>query len=77
MSVQREVRVRRVYDDPEPGDGTRVLVDRLWPRGVTKERAHRHEWCKQVAPSPTLRTWYAHDPERCGARSSPAASGRS
>ena len=64
MSDQREVRVRRVYDDPEPGDGTRVLVDRLWPRGVTKERAHLDEWCKQIAPSPMLRTWYAHDPER-------------
>lgn len=64
MSEEREVRVRRVYDDPTPGDGTRVLVDRLWPRGVSKAKAHLDEWCKQIAPSPTLRTWYAHDPER-------------
>jgi uncharacterized protein YeaO (DUF488 family) len=56
--------VRRVYDDPLPGDGARVLVDRIWPRGMTKERADLDEWCKQVAPSTALRTWYGHDPER-------------
>lgn len=64
MNKKHTVRVRRVYDDPEPEDGTRVLVDRLWPRGVTKERAHLDEWCQQISPSTTLRTWYAHDPER-------------
>jgi uncharacterized protein YeaO (DUF488 family) len=60
----RKVRVRRVYEDPEPGDGTRVLVDRIWPRGLTKARAALNEWCKDVAPSGELRTWYGHDPDR-------------
>ena len=55
------VQVRRVYEDPSPEDGARVLVDRLWPRGVSKQRAALDEWCKQVAPSPELRTWFGHD----------------
>jgi uncharacterized protein YeaO (DUF488 family) len=59
-----EVRVRRVYDAPEPSDGKRVLVDRVWPRGMRKEDAHLDEWCKDVAPSSELRTWYAHDPDK-------------
>jgi uncharacterized protein YeaO (DUF488 family) len=59
-----EVRVRRVYDEPAPDDGARVLVDRVWPRGLTKARARLDEWCKQVAPSTELRKWYGHDPER-------------
>jgi uncharacterized protein YeaO (DUF488 family) len=63
-SKQSGVQVRRVYDEPATGDGTRVLVDRLWPRGLPKERARLHHWCRQIAPSTTLRTWYAHDPER-------------
>lgn len=54
--MARDVRVRRVYDDPSPHDRTRVLVDRLWPRGVSKERATLDEWCKDVAPSSKLRT---------------------
>jgi uncharacterized protein YeaO (DUF488 family) len=58
------VRVRRIYDEPTRQDGTRVLVDRIWPRGMTKDRARLDEWCKQVAPSTELRTWYAHDPQR-------------
>lgn len=58
------VRVRRIYDEPTRDDGTRVLVDRIWPRGMTKDRARLAEWCKQVAPSTELRTWYAHDPRR-------------
>jgi uncharacterized protein YeaO (DUF488 family) len=58
------VQVRRVYDAPEPEDGQRVLVDRLWPRGVSKERAHLDEWCREVAPSTELRKWYGHDPAR-------------
>jgi len=58
------VRVRRIYDPVEPDDGARVLVDRLWPRGVSKERADLHEWCKDVAPSTALRQWYGHDPEK-------------
>lgn len=64
MGNKRKVQVRRVYDDPVRGDGTRVLVDRIWPRGMTKEKADLDEWCKQVAPSTALRKWYGHDPER-------------
>lgn len=59
-----QVRVRRVYEPPERGDGTRVLVDRIWPRGLTKAKAALDEWCKDVAPSPELRKWYGHDPDR-------------
>lgn len=58
------VRVRRVYDDPSPADGARVLVDRVWPRGLTRERAQIDERCAEVAPSTELRRWYSHDPER-------------
>ena len=58
------VRVRRVYDEPEADDGTRVLVDRIGPRGMTKARAALGEWCKDVAPSTELRKWYGHDPDR-------------
>jgi uncharacterized protein YeaO (DUF488 family) len=58
------VQVRRVYDPPERDDGQRVLVDRLWPRGISKERADLSEWCKEVAPSAELRQWYGHDPDR-------------
>ena len=64
MSGHRRVQVRRIYDDPLRTDGTRVLVDRIWPRGMTRERAGLDEWCKQVAPSTALRRWYGHDPER-------------
>ncbi|MFF9405134.1 DUF488 domain-containing protein [Streptomyces anandii] len=52
------VRVRRVYDPPEPGDGVRVLVDRLWPRGLSKEDAQVDEWPKALTPSTELRRWY-------------------
>ncbi|MFE3450312.1 DUF488 domain-containing protein [Nonomuraea sp. NPDC059194] len=64
MAPKRTVHVRRVYEDPTQTDGARVLVDRVWPRGMTKERAHLDEWCKQVAPSTELRKWYGHAPER-------------
>jgi uncharacterized protein YeaO (DUF488 family) len=63
-STQRHVQIRRIYDDPTPEDGTRVLVDRIWPRGLSKQRAHLDEWCKQIAPSTELRKWYGHDPAR-------------
>lgn len=59
-----KVQVRRVYDAPSREDGNRVLVDRIWPRGLTKEKAQLDEWCKTVAPSTDLRKWYHHDPER-------------
>lgn len=58
------VQVRRVYDVAARGDGNRVLVDRIWPRGMTKEKAGVDEWCKTVAPSTELRRWYHHDQER-------------
>jgi uncharacterized protein YeaO (DUF488 family) len=64
MSRQAQVQVRRVYDAPESDDGARVLVDRIWPRGLTKTRAALHEWCKTVAPSTKLCKWYSHDPAR-------------
>ncbi|HEX5087838.1 MAG TPA: DUF488 family protein [Nocardioides sp.] len=60
----REVQVRRIYDDPSDDDGIRVLVDRRWPRGVSKARAELDEWCVDVAPSDALRRWYGHAPER-------------
>ena len=58
------VRVVRVYDPVEDHRGTRVLVDRLWPRGLSRARANLDEWCKEVAPSPELRRWYGHVPDR-------------
>ena len=58
-----QITVARVYDPPT-GVGIRVLVDRIWPRGLRKEDAHLDEWCKDVAPSTELRRWYGHDPER-------------
>ncbi len=58
------VRIGRIYDAPSPHDGIRVLVDRLWPRGMTRARADIDQWCRQVAPSTPLRRWYRHDPER-------------
>lgn len=58
------VKVKRIYDDPEPADGHRVLVDRLWPRGVRKDEAAVDTWLRDVAPSTELRRWYGHDPAR-------------
>lgn len=64
MAGAHAVKVGRVYDEPARGDGARVLVDRVWPRGLSKDQAHLDEWCKSVAPSTALRKWYQHDPER-------------
>lgn len=58
------IKIKRVYETPSPEDGTRILVDRLWPRGLTKEKAHVDLWLKEVAPSTELRKWFAHDPAR-------------
>jgi uncharacterized protein YeaO (DUF488 family) len=58
-----DIVVARVYDDPSPS-GSKVLVDRLWPRGLRKNGAPFDEWCKDVAPSTDLRKWYGHDPAR-------------
>jgi uncharacterized protein YeaO (DUF488 family) len=55
------IRLKRAYEDPSPLDGHRVLVERLWPRGVTKGRVSLHLWLKEVAPSPELRRWFGHD----------------
>ena len=64
MSARGRVRTGRVYDLPAAGDGVRVLVDRLWPRGLKKADAAIDHWCKEVAPSTELRRWYGHDPDR-------------
>jgi uncharacterized protein YeaO (DUF488 family) len=56
--------IKRVYEPAEPSDGIRVLVDRLWPRGVKKSSAHLDRWMKDVAPSPKLRLWFGHKPDR-------------
>lgn len=62
--ARSSVRLKRAYDPPETSDGTRVLVDRLWPRGLAKDAAHIDLWLIDVAPSGELRTWFGHDPER-------------
>jgi uncharacterized protein YeaO (DUF488 family) len=59
-----DVRVKRIYDPPEPSDGHRLLADRVWPRGVSRERARLDEWAKDLAPSTGLRKWFGHDPQR-------------
>lgn len=56
--------LKRVYDPPAKADGFRILVERLWPRGLTKEKARVDLWLKEVSPSPDLRKWYGHDPEK-------------
>jgi uncharacterized protein YeaO (DUF488 family) len=58
------IKIKRAYDEPSPEDGRRVLVDRLWPRGLTKEKARIDEWLKELAPSTELRKWYSHDPAK-------------
>jgi len=58
------LKTKRVYESAKPSDGTRFLVDRLWPRGVKKEKLELEAWLKDVAPSPELRKWFAHDPAR-------------
>lgn len=61
---QPDIVLKRIYDDADPSDGVRVLVDRLWPRGVSKTRAQLDHWLPQIAPSTQLRTWWDHDPPR-------------
>jgi len=60
----KDVRYRRIYDDVSSDDGVRILVDRIWPRGMGKDEAHIDEWMRDVAPSAELRRWYGHDPDR-------------
>lgn len=58
------IEIKRVYEQPREDDGTRILVDRLWPRGLTKEKASVDIWLKEIAPSTELRKWFGHDPEK-------------
>ena len=58
------IRLKRAYEKPAPSDGVRILVDRLWPRGVSKAKLKLDRWEKDIAPSDALRTWFGHDPER-------------
>ena len=62
--MPRQIRLKRVYDPPAPEDGKRVLVDRLWPRGLAKDKAAVDLWLKEAAPSAELRRWFGHRPER-------------
>jgi uncharacterized protein YeaO (DUF488 family) len=64
MNARRRIQVARVYDEVSPGEGQRVLVDRVWPRGVRKGDPRVGIWCKDVAPSKDLREWYHHDADR-------------
>lgn len=59
-----DVRTKRVYEEPLPADGFRILVDRVWPRGITRERARLDEWDRTLSPSTELRKWFGHDPNR-------------
>jgi len=58
------IKIKRVYEPPTKEDGFRILVDRLWPRGLTKEKARTNLWLKEIAPSNELRKWYSHDPQK-------------
>ncbi|NNF80233.1 MAG: DUF488 family protein [Rhizobiales bacterium] len=64
MSVSTTIHLKRAYDPADANDGLRILVERLWPRGVRKEDLALDHWAKQIAPSPDLRTWYGHVPDR-------------
>jgi uncharacterized protein YeaO (DUF488 family) len=64
MAKKATIRLKRAYEEPSKDDGTRILVERLWPRGVSKEKAAIDLWLKEVAPSTELRKWYGHDPDR-------------
>ena len=59
-----KIQLKRVYEAPQESDGVRILVDRLWPRGITKEAAQIDLWAKEIAPSNELRKWYEHDPKK-------------
>lgn len=64
VSLASNVRLQRAYDEPAPGDGHRVLVDRVWPRGRTKEQLRLDAWARDLGPSTPLRKWFGHDPAR-------------
>lgn len=62
LLMKSVIKIKRAYEKPEKKDGYRILVDRLWPRGVSKDEAALDEWAKDIAPSPELRKWFGHDP---------------
>ena len=62
--MAKSVHAKRIYDPLEPGDGYRVLIDHVWPRGISRERARLDEWARELAPSDDLRRWFDHDPAR-------------
>lgn len=62
--MPREVQTKRIYDAAEESDGYRVLIDHIWPRGMSRERARLDQWARELAPSGELRKWFSHDPER-------------
>jgi uncharacterized protein YeaO (DUF488 family) len=61
---EAEIRIKRAYDPPQPADGLRILIDRLWPRGMPKSRLRLDAWAKHLSPSNELRKWYQHDPDK-------------
>ena len=63
-SPAHRIAIKRAYDEPVPADGLRILIDRLWPRGIAKAALKHDAWPRALAPSNTLRKWYGHDPER-------------
>lgn len=64
MSGKGQIRIARVYDDPDENTGVRLLVDRVWPRGIRKEDLRHDDWIRDIAPSDTLRKWFGHDPKK-------------
>ncbi|WP_250461332.1 DUF488 domain-containing protein [Microbulbifer litoralis] len=62
MPAPKSIHCKRAYEPPQPGDGYRVLVDRLWPRGASRESLQLDDWCRELAPSDALRQWFNHDP---------------
>ena len=64
MKPKLKLKLKRVYDEPDAADGKRILVDRLWPRGLTKEKAQVDLWLKEIAPTTELRKWFNHEPEK-------------
>ena len=64
MTARTVILLKRTYEPPNDEDGQRILVERLWPRGISKEKLRLDHWAKQIAPSPGLRTWYGHEPAR-------------
>lgn len=64
VTGRQDIRIKRIYDAPDAADGFRALVDRLWPRGISKQRAALDDWLAELAPSTALRKWFHHDPTR-------------